>query len=184
MPVEEAREIFELPQDGPVLGVFGALAGARTLNEYVVDTWGVKGPAILHQTGKRDYEFVKFRAKRLDYRVLPETDRIGAAISACDLILARAGSTVWEFAAAGKPAILVPYPFATGDHQAANAQFFAKSGGAIMVRELDLDDVPDLVRSLLDDPPRLAKMGAAMLRAAGPDAAVTIADELLALANR
>jgi UDP-N-acetylglucosamine--N-acetylmuramyl-(pentapeptide) pyrophosphoryl-undecaprenol N-acetylglucosamine transferase len=184
IPVEEAREIFELPQDGPVLGVFGALAGARTLNEYVVDTWGANGPAILHQTGKRDYEFVKFRAKRLDYRVVPETDRIGAAISACDLILARAGSTVWEFAAAGKPAILVPYPFATGDHQALNAQHFAKSGGAIMVRELDLDDVPDLVRSLLDDPPRLAKMGAAMLRAAGPDAAVTISDELLALAKR
>jgi UDP-N-acetylglucosamine--N-acetylmuramyl-(pentapeptide) pyrophosphoryl-undecaprenol N-acetylglucosamine transferase len=184
IPVEEAREIFELPQEGPVLGVFGALAGAKALNEYVVETWGGSGPAILHQTGTRDYEFVKFRARRADYRVIAETDRIGAAISACDLVLARAGSFVWEIAAAGKPAILVPFPFATGDHQAANAQHFAKSGGAIMVRELDLDDVPDLVRSLLDDPPRLAKMGAAMLRAAGPDAAVTIADELLALAPR
>jgi UDP-N-acetylglucosamine--N-acetylmuramyl-(pentapeptide) pyrophosphoryl-undecaprenol N-acetylglucosamine transferase len=184
IPVEEAREIFELPQDGPVLGVFGALAGAKSLNEYVVDTWGAKGPTILHQTGKRDYDLVKRRAKRPDYRVIAETDRIGAAISACDLVLARAGSSVWEIAAAGKPAILVPYPFATGDHQAANAQHFAKAGGAIMVRELDLDDVPDLVRSLLHDPKRLEAMSAAMVRVARPDAAQVIAHELLALANR
>ena len=83
--------------------------------------------------------------RRDDYRVLAETERFGAAISACDLVLARSGSTVWEFAAAGKPAILVPYPFATGDHQALNAQHFVEAGGAIMVRELDLDDVPELV---------------------------------------
>jgi UDP-N-acetylglucosamine--N-acetylmuramyl-(pentapeptide) pyrophosphoryl-undecaprenol N-acetylglucosamine transferase len=184
IPVEQAREIFELPQNGPVLGVFGALAGAKSLNEYVVDTWGAKGPAILHQTGRRDYDLVKRRAKRENYRVIAETDRIGAAISACDLVLARAGSTVWEIAAAGRPAVLVPYPFATGDHQALNAQYFVRAGGAIMVRELDLDDVPDLVRSLLDDPQRLAKMGAAMLSAAHPEAAETIAAELLALAQR
>jgi UDP-N-acetylglucosamine--N-acetylmuramyl-(pentapeptide) pyrophosphoryl-undecaprenol N-acetylglucosamine transferase len=184
IPVEEAREIFELPQDGPVLGVFGALAGAKSLNEYVVDTWGAKGPAILHQTGRRDYDLVKRRAKRADYRVIAETDRIGAAISACDLVLARAGSTVWEIAAAGRPAVLVPYPFATGDHQALNAQYFVRAGGAIMVRELDLDDVPDLVRSLLGDDERLARMGDAMLRAARPQAAEEIADGLIALARR
>ncbi len=99
-------------------------------------------------------------------------------------MLARSGSTVWEIAAAGKPAVLVPYPFATGDHQALNAQHFVHAGGAIMVRELDLDDVPELVRSLLDDAPRLARMGAAMLRAARPNAADEIADELVALAGR
>ena len=94
---------------------------------------------------------MKRRATRADYRVIAETDRFGAALSACDLVLARAGSSVWEIAAAGKPAILVPYPFATGDHQALNAQHFVRAGGAIMVRELDLDDVPELVRSLLGD---------------------------------
>jgi len=184
LPMEEGREIFELPQDGPVLGVFGALAGAKTLNDFVVDTWGKDGPAILHVTGSRDYESVKRRARRADYRVVSETDRFGAAISACDLVLARAGSTVWEFAAAGRPAILVPYPFATGDHQAENAQHFVRAGGAIMVRELDLDDVPDLVRSLLGDEARLQAMGRAMLAAARPEAAEAIADELIALAQR
>ena len=121
--------------------------------------------------------------KRPDYRVIPETDRIGAAYSAADLILARAGSSVFEFAAAGKPAILVPYPFATGDHQARNAEHFVHAGGAIMVRDLDIEDVPDHVRSLLDDPARLKQMGEAMLRAARPDAADEIAEGLIELAT-
>ena len=179
----EAREIFELPEDGPVLGVFGALAGARALNELVVDTWAASGPAILHQTGRRDYELVKRQVDRPGYRVIAETDRFGAAVTACDLVVARAGSAVWEIAAAGRAAVLVPYPFATGDHQAANAQHFVHAGGAIMVRELELDRVPELVRSLLDDPPRLEAMGEAMLRVARPGAADAIADELLALAG-
>jgi UDP-N-acetylglucosamine--N-acetylmuramyl-(pentapeptide) pyrophosphoryl-undecaprenol N-acetylglucosamine transferase len=184
VPQGEAREIFELAADGPVLGVFGALAGAKSLNEFVADTWGASGPAILHVTGRRDFDAVKRRARRADYRVIAETDRFGAALSACDLVLARAGGSVWEIAAAGRPAILVPYPFATADHQAANAQHFVRAGGAIMVRELDLDDVPELVRSLLGDRARLREMSEAMLRAARPDAAAEIAEQLLALARR
>jgi UDP-N-acetylglucosamine--N-acetylmuramyl-(pentapeptide) pyrophosphoryl-undecaprenol N-acetylglucosamine transferase len=184
IPQEEAREIFELPDEGRVLGVFGALAGARSLNELVVETWGEAGPHVLHITGARDYDLVRRRARRDDYRVVAETDRPGAALSACDLVLARSGGSVWEVAAAGKPAILVPYPFATADHQALNAQHFVRAGGAIMVRELDLDDVPDLVRTLLDDPARLGRMHEAMLRAARPDAAAEIADGLVALARR
>jgi UDP-N-acetylglucosamine--N-acetylmuramyl-(pentapeptide) pyrophosphoryl-undecaprenol N-acetylglucosamine transferase len=183
VPQGEARAIFELPRDGSVLGVFGALAGARALNEFVAETWGRSGPPILHITGQRDFDAVRRRIERDDYRALPETDRFGAAISAADLVLARSGSTVWEIAAAGRPAILVPYPFATGDHQARNAEHFVHAGGAIMVRELDLDDVPDLVRSLLDDPERRQEMSEAMLRAARPDAATEIADELLSMAK-
>ena len=83
----------------------------------------------------------------------------------------------------GKPAILVPYPFATSDHQAKNAEYFVHAGGAIMIRDLDLDDVPDRVRSLLGDEPRLERMGEAMLRVAKPDAADEIAEGLIALAS-
>jgi UDP-N-acetylglucosamine--N-acetylmuramyl-(pentapeptide) pyrophosphoryl-undecaprenol N-acetylglucosamine transferase len=184
VPQEEGRAIFELPEGRRVLGVFGALAGARTLNEFVVETWGESGPPILHITGRRDFDLVRRRVRRDDYRVVPETERFGAAISACDLVLARSGSTVWEFAAAGRPAILVPYPFATGDHQAINAQHFVAAGGAIMVRELDLDDVPELVRSLLGDDERLVRMSEAMLQAARPNAADEIADELIEMARR
>jgi UDP-N-acetylglucosamine--N-acetylmuramyl-(pentapeptide) pyrophosphoryl-undecaprenol N-acetylglucosamine transferase len=183
IPQGEAREIFELPQDAPVLLVAGALAGARSINELVAETFAEVGPAILHISGERDYAALRLRLRRSDYRLIAQTDRIGAAYSAADLVLARAGSSVWELAAAGRPAILVPYPFATADHQTKNAEHFVRAGGAIMVRELDLEDVPDLVRSLLDDPPRLARMGEAMLAAAKPDAADEIAEELLALAT-
>ncbi|HVU79331.1 MAG TPA: UDP-N-acetylglucosamine--N-acetylmuramyl-(pentapeptide) pyrophosphoryl-undecaprenol N-acetylglucosamine transferase [Gaiellaceae bacterium] len=183
LPKDEARAVFGLPEAGPVLGVFGALAGAHALNELVVDTWGESGPAILHQTGQRDYEVVRRRVHRPDYVVIDETDRFGVALSACDLVISRSGGSVWEIAASGKPAILVPYPFATHDHQATNAQHFVHAGGAIMVRELDLDDVPELVRSLLDDPARLHEMAQAMLGAARPNAASEIADELIALAT-
>ncbi len=183
VPQSEARQIFELPEKGPVLLVAGALSGAHSLNELVVESFGEVGPAILHITGQRDYDSVRRRVTRVDYRVIPETDRIGAAYSAADLVLARAGSSVFELAAAGKPAILVPYPFATGDHQALNGEHFVRAGGAIMVRDLDLDDVPDHVRSLLGDAPRLEEMAVAMLRVARPHAADEIAEGLIELAG-
>ena len=118
-----------------------------------------------------------------DYRVLSYTNDFGAALAAADLVLARSGGSVWELAAAGKPAILVPYPFATADHQTKNARYFQAAGGAILVPETELGRVPELVRSLLDDPRRLEQMEAAMLRAARPDAADQIAEELIALAR-
>ena len=183
VPPAEGREVFDLPAEGRILGVFGALAGALALNEFVVETWGKQGPPILHVTGRRDFDLVRARVQREDYRVVAETDQFGAALSAVDLVLGRSGSTVWEVAAAGRPAIFVPYPFATGDHQVANAEYFVHAGGAIMVRELELDQVPELVRSLLDDEHRLVRMGAAMLVAAKPNAADEIADELVALAR-
>jgi UDP-N-acetylglucosamine--N-acetylmuramyl-(pentapeptide) pyrophosphoryl-undecaprenol N-acetylglucosamine transferase len=183
IPSAEAREIFELPAEGPVLLVAGALAGARSLNELVIEAFAEVGPAVLHISGERDYPWLRTRLRRDDYRLIPSTDRIGAAYSAADLILARAGSSVWEIAAAGKPAILVPYPFATGDHQAKNADYFVRAGGAIMIRDLALDEMPDRVRSLLRDPARLERMGQAMLNAAKPDAAEEIAEGLIALAG-
>jgi UDP-N-acetylglucosamine--N-acetylmuramyl-(pentapeptide) pyrophosphoryl-undecaprenol N-acetylglucosamine transferase len=183
IPQDEAREIFELPADRPVLLVAGALAGARAINELVVESFAEVGPAILHISGERDYESLRRRLKRPDYRLIPTTDRIGAAYSAADLVLSRAGSGVWELAAAGKPAILVPYPFATADHQARNAEFFVRAGGAVMVREMDLEDVPDLARSMLDDPGRLERMGEAMRRVAKPNAAEEIAEGLIELAS-
>jgi UDP-N-acetylglucosamine--N-acetylmuramyl-(pentapeptide) pyrophosphoryl-undecaprenol N-acetylglucosamine transferase len=183
LPQTEAREIFELPREEPVLLVAGALAGARSINELVFEAFAEVGPAILHISGERDYPSLRRRPRREDYRLIPRTDRIGAAYSAADLVLARAGSSVWEIAAAGRPAVLVPYPSATADHQAKNADYFVSAGGAIMVREVDLEDVPELVRSLLGDETRLEEMGQAMLKAARPDAATVIADELIALAT-
>ena len=167
-----------------MLLIAGALAGARSINELALDAFAEEGPAVLHITGARDYEVLKQRPRRGDYRMIPSTDRIGAAYSACDLALMRAGSSVWELAAAGKPAVLVPYPYATGDHQARNAEYFVAAGGAIMVRDADLATVPDRIRELLASPDRMQQMGEAMLRAARPGAADEIAEGLIELAGR
>ena len=120
---------------------------------------------------------------RPDYRLLPFVDDYGEALGAADLALTRAGGGVWELAAAGIPAVLVPYPFGTADHQTKNARYFQEAGGAILIPESDLGRVPETVRSLLDDPPRLAAMSAAMKGVAKPAAAEEIAEELMALAT-
>ncbi len=179
----EARAELGLPPEGPVLLVAGARAGARALNDFAVETFGPTGPAVLHISGERDYEALRRRVTRPDYVLLPVLDGLGAAYGAADLALMRSGSTVWELAAAGKPAVLVPYPFATGDHQTKNARYFQAAGGAIVLPETDLGRAPEIIRSLLDDPRRLADMSAAMLRVARPDAADQIAEELIALAR-
>jgi UDP-N-acetylglucosamine--N-acetylmuramyl-(pentapeptide) pyrophosphoryl-undecaprenol N-acetylglucosamine transferase len=183
MAKDAARRLFGLPADRPVLVVFGALAGARSINELAVEAFGEAGPPVLHLSGERDYPSLAGRVQRDDYKLLPFTDHFGAALSAADLVVSRAGGSVWEIAAAGKPAILVPYPFATADHQTKNADYFQRAGGAVRVPEIDLEDVPDLVRSLLGDPRRLAQMGRAMKAAARPGAADEIAAGLVELAT-
>jgi UDP-N-acetylglucosamine--N-acetylmuramyl-(pentapeptide) pyrophosphoryl-undecaprenol N-acetylglucosamine transferase len=181
MSKAEARARFFL-EEGPVLLVFGGSQGARSLNELAVESFGAAGPAVLHLSGERDFASLAKRVSRPDYRLLPFLPDFGAALAAADLVLARAGGSVWELAAAGIPAILVPYPFATGDHQKKNAHYFEEVGGAIVIPESELGVVPGTARSLLDDPERLAEMAAAMRRVARPDAADEIAEELIVLA--
>jgi len=182
LPRAEARERLGLPAEGPVLLVAGARAGARSLNELAVEAFGQSGPAVLHVSGERDFDSLRSRVSRPDYVLLPVLDGLGAAYGAADLALMRSGSTVWELAAAGLPAVLVPYPFATADHQTKNARYFESAGGAIVIPESGLGRAPETVRSLLGDSKRLGQMSAAMRSLARPDAAETIAEELTALA--
>jgi UDP-N-acetylglucosamine--N-acetylmuramyl-(pentapeptide) pyrophosphoryl-undecaprenol N-acetylglucosamine transferase len=164
-----------------VLLVFGGSLGAHLLNELAIDVFGEAGPAVLHLSGTRDYDELRLRVSRPDYRLFAFTEEFGAAVGASDLALARAGGSVWELAAAGKPAVLVPGLFATGDHQTKNARYFEAGGGAIVVPEDEVSRAPEVIRSLLDDEQRLAEMSSAMLKLARPDAADEIAEELLAL---
>jgi UDP-N-acetylglucosamine--N-acetylmuramyl-(pentapeptide) pyrophosphoryl-undecaprenol N-acetylglucosamine transferase len=178
-----ARRLFGLPEVGPVLLVFGGSLGARLLNELAFDAFGVAGPAVLHLCGTRDYDELVPRVSRPDYRLFAFTEEFGAALGACDLALARAGGSVWELAAAGKPAVLIPGLFATGDHQTKNARYFEQAGAAVVVPEREAGRAPDVIRSLLDDPRRLGDMSRAMLEVARPNAADEIAEELVALAS-
>jgi UDP-N-acetylglucosamine--N-acetylmuramyl-(pentapeptide) pyrophosphoryl-undecaprenol N-acetylglucosamine transferase len=179
----DGRAHFGLAEADQVVAVLGGLAGAQSLNELAVSAWGASGPSILHICGERDYDELRPRVERDDFVLLPQTDHFGAALAAADLAVSRAGGTVWELAAAGTPAILVPYPHATADHQTLNARHFEQGGGAVLVPDAEVDRIPALVEELLAEPKRLAAMREAMLSLARPDAADEIADELVALAE-
>jgi UDP-N-acetylglucosamine--N-acetylmuramyl-(pentapeptide) pyrophosphoryl-undecaprenol N-acetylglucosamine transferase len=182
-PRDEGRREFGLPEEGPLVLIFGGSQGAATLNGTALDAWAEAGPHVLHLCGERDFPALRERPRRDDYLLLPFVEDFGAALGAADLVVARAGGSVWEVAAAGKPAVLVPYPHATGNHQHGNARYFATAGGAVVVEDAEARErVPQLVAELLGDPERLRSMGDAMRAAARPDAAERIADELVELA--
>jgi UDP-N-acetylglucosamine--N-acetylmuramyl-(pentapeptide) pyrophosphoryl-undecaprenol N-acetylglucosamine transferase len=184
VPAEEARRRFELPADGPVLLVFGGSGGAQALNDFAVDTWCDGGPAVLHLAGERYAAQLLPRVTRPDYRLLPYTHDFGAALAAADLALARAGGSVWELAAAGLPAVLVPSPNVTADHQTKNARHFGAGGAALVLPEPELRARGrEVVEGLLADTPRRGRMADAMRRLARPAAADDIAEELIALAR-
>jgi UDP-N-acetylglucosamine--N-acetylmuramyl-(pentapeptide) pyrophosphoryl-undecaprenol N-acetylglucosamine transferase len=186
----EARAELGLPEDAFVLAVFGALAGARRINDACVAAYGaggLTGGIVVHVTGTRDYEHVSqaVTAPAERYRTLATTARFWTVLAAADLGVSRAGGTVWELAAAGLPALLVPYPHATGDHQHANASHFAAAGGAVIIDDaaLDGEQLRTRVAELRGAPARLAEMSEGMRGVARPDAAAAVARELLRLAR-
>ena len=177
-----ARRAFDLPEDGELLLVFGGSQGAHALNVLAVEEFGADGPHVLHLCGERDYDKLAPRIRRDTYRLLAFTDDFGAALGAADVALARAGGSLWELAAAGVPAVVVPYPHATAEHQHRNAAYF--DDGVVVVDERQLERVPGEIRSLLADSERRVGMRESMLRLARPNAAEEIADELVRLARR
>jgi UDP-N-acetylglucosamine--N-acetylmuramyl-(pentapeptide) pyrophosphoryl-undecaprenol N-acetylglucosamine transferase len=179
----EARARLGLAAEVPAVAVFGALAGATSLNEMAVGAWGEDGPAVVHVSGERDFAALRARVHRGDYLLMAQTGHFGDVLAAADVAVSRAGGTVWELAAAGTPSVLVPYPHATADHQTLNARHFERGGGAVVVPDADIETVPGIVAELLADRTRLAAMGAAMRSMARVDAADRIAEGLISLAG-
>jgi UDP-N-acetylglucosamine--N-acetylmuramyl-(pentapeptide) pyrophosphoryl-undecaprenol N-acetylglucosamine transferase len=188
-----ARERFGLSAAERCLLVFGGSQGARSINEAALD--GLLRPGrpfhVLHISGHRDYEACRERlaaagARGDYYTLLAYEPGLADSLAACDLVLARAGASVFELAAAGRPAILVPYPYATGRHQHANAGWMATAGAAVVIEDADLTGELVWARAgeLLADDQRLAAMSAASASLAMPDAAERVAAEVLATIGR
>jgi UDP-N-acetylglucosamine--N-acetylmuramyl-(pentapeptide) pyrophosphoryl-undecaprenol N-acetylglucosamine transferase len=183
-----ARARFGIAEDAQCLLVFGGSLGARTLNHAAIDAFGAAAPCIvLHASGRRDYDDLRARLDELGspphYLLHPYIEPFADALAAADLTAARAGGSVLEIAAAGLPAVLVPYPHATADHQTGNARWMEQQGAAVVVPDSELDG-PRLARevaALLGSPARLRAMAAAAERVARPDAAGTIARAALDL---
>jgi UDP-N-acetylglucosamine--N-acetylmuramyl-(pentapeptide) pyrophosphoryl-undecaprenol N-acetylglucosamine transferase len=170
----------------PLVLVFGGSLGARTLNEAAAGAWAADDPGydVVLVTGPRDHD--RFRgAASARYHVLDYTPHLRSYLEQADLVVARAGGSVFEIAAAGKPAILVPSPNVTADHQTTNAEHFALGGAAVLLPDADLTPtrLRQEVQALLADPERRERMSVAARSLARPDAAAAIADGLLELAR-
>jgi undecaprenyldiphospho-muramoylpentapeptide beta-N-acetylglucosaminyltransferase len=186
--MHSAREALGLPQDRRVVLVAGGSLGARSINEATLGlaaAWADRtAVAIRHVVGRRDWEAIHaavsdIPADRLVYQQVEYEAAMPLALAAADVGVFRSGSSMcFEVAAAGLPAILVPSPFVTGDHQTGNARWLADAGGAVLLPdgELTADRLAEELDLLLDDPERRDAMGEASHRLARPDAADAIAD--------
>jgi UDP-N-acetylglucosamine--N-acetylmuramyl-(pentapeptide) pyrophosphoryl-undecaprenol N-acetylglucosamine transferase len=180
---EAARQRFGLTPGEMCVLVFGGSQGARSINQASVQAFAGAGFRVLHAAGERDLPDLHAPGPHYDLRgYIPE---FGDALLASDLVVARAGGSIFEIAAHGRPAVLIPYPYATADHQAANARFMEQAGAAIVIPDDELSGprLAQEVGRLLGDPPRLAAMAEASAALARPDAAREIAHELLAAAD-
>jgi UDP-N-acetylglucosamine--N-acetylmuramyl-(pentapeptide) pyrophosphoryl-undecaprenol N-acetylglucosamine transferase len=187
-PRDESRAAFWLGEDDDCVLVFGGSLGARSINRAAVEAFSEAPFRVLHICGERDHAEL---AGRLGDPPPPHYDLrsfvspFGPALAAGDLVVARAGGSIFEVCSYGLPALLVPYPHATADHQAANARWMAEAGAAVVVsdEELTSERLAHEVGALLGDRQRLAAMARASAALARPAAAAEVAAELRAAAR-
>ncbi len=186
----EGRRNLGIPKDATMLLVFGGSLGARHLNQGVAalksKLLSRKDLCVIHSTGKGEYdsvvqELALTQDEAARWRVMPYIDRMGEALAAADLVLSRAGaSSVAEIAALAVPSMLVPYPFATADHQTTNARYLVDAGAAVLLpdEKIDTSEFEDDLLGLVDDPARRQAMRDAARGLAQDKAALALADQV------
>lgn len=186
----EGRRSLGIPKDATMLLVFGGSLGARHLNQGVAalksKLLSRKDLCVIHSTGKGEYDSVVQELaltpdEAARWRVMPYIDRMGEALAAADLVLSRAGaSSVAEIAALAVPSMLVPYPFATADHQTTNARYLVDAGAAVLLpdEKIDAPEFEDDLLGLVDDPARRQAMRDAARGLAQDKAALALADQV------
>jgi UDP-N-acetylglucosamine--N-acetylmuramyl-(pentapeptide) pyrophosphoryl-undecaprenol N-acetylglucosamine transferase len=183
----EARARFGLSEDDTCVLVFGGSLGSRTINRAAIEAFSGAPFRVLHISGRRDYEELSSRHPPPGYELLEYLDLedFGRAMAAADLAVARAGGSVFELAAYGLPAVLIPFPHAAADHQSSNARWMTEAGAAVVIPDAELTG-PRLgaeVAALLSDERTLSTMAAAARSLARPHAAADVAAELLEAAR-
>jgi UDP-N-acetylglucosamine--N-acetylmuramyl-(pentapeptide) pyrophosphoryl-undecaprenol N-acetylglucosamine transferase len=174
--------------------VFGGSQGAHAINLAMVEAapeLAAAGPRLrlTHQTGERDLAMVRaaYQERNLEAVVEPFLDDMGQQLGQADLVVCRAGATTLaEITAAGKPAVLVPLPTATDDHQRKNAEALVASGAADLLLQSDLDGhvLATRILALAGDRERRRLMARAARGLARPDAARVIVDRALGMMRR
>ena len=182
-----ARERLGIAPGATCVLVFGGSLGARSINLAALDAYAGAAFHVLHVCGRRDHPELAARPlpPGYDLREYMGLGEFAQALAAADLVVARAGGSLFEVAAHGKPAILVPYPHAAADHQTANARWMERGGAAVVVpdEQLSAARLARETAALLADPQRLRAMAGASLRLSRPDAADAVAQELLKAAR-
>jgi undecaprenyldiphospho-muramoylpentapeptide beta-N-acetylglucosaminyltransferase len=182
-----AAAALDLPAERSIIAVFSGSLGSRRINDAVrglVERWRDRSDlAVRHVIGRRDFATYVVDAPSppdggLVYQVVEYEDHIDQLLAAADVAVTRAGGGVAELAALGVPAVLVPLPIATRDHQTANGRVLAESGAAMLVPddELTTDRLERELASMLDDPEGLRTMAQAMRAHAHLDAADRVAE--------
>jgi UDP-N-acetylglucosamine--N-acetylmuramyl-(pentapeptide) pyrophosphoryl-undecaprenol N-acetylglucosamine transferase len=179
-----ARERFGIDPDEVCVLVSGGSQGASSINEAALQAFAGTSFRVLHAAGERDLPSLRSPGPHYDLRGF--IDEFGDALAASDLVVGRAGGSVFEIAAAGKPAVLIPYPHATADHQTTNARYFELAGAAVLIPDAELTGprLAQEVGRLLVDRARLAAMARASAALARPRAAEEIAAEVLRVSRR
>ncbi|MGF1938513.1 MAG: undecaprenyldiphospho-muramoylpentapeptide beta-N-acetylglucosaminyltransferase [Nostoc sp. ChiQUE02] len=168
-----------IPEGVPLIVVFGGSQGAVAVNKLVRESakaWFDAGAYLVHLTGDRDPEADSL--KHPQYIALPFYNNMAALLQRASLAISRSGAgSLTELAVCGKPAILIPYPFAAEDHQSYNADVFTKAGAALTLKqsELTTEVLQSNVLNLLQSPQELAKMGENAKAIAVPDSAEKLA---------
>ncbi len=190
---EEGRQALGLAPDAPVLLVTGGSQGAQAINEAMegaVAQLLAAGWQVLHITGPKNFAMVEENLRQagvLDQQglfLLPYLDRMEYALAAADLVLARAGASfLAEVLCRGLPSVLVPYPYAAGNHQEENARSLEQAGAAIVIENsvLKPQTLLDALLPLMGDPERLLQMSAAACGLAVPEALSRIIETALAI---
>lgn len=184
--VASARKRLGIPAGRTVVAAWGGSLGSRRINEAVRDLaalWSDRADVhIQHVIGRRDHpNWEDPAAGSLSYSSVEYEDSMADLMLAADIGVCRAGGmTVAELALAGLPAVLIPLPIATEDHQTANARSLVDAGGAFLVPdgECSASRLDALLRPLLDDPGSRNGMSTALAGLARPDAASRVADLL------
>jgi UDP-N-acetylglucosamine--N-acetylmuramyl-(pentapeptide) pyrophosphoryl-undecaprenol N-acetylglucosamine transferase len=180
---------FGLYPDRVTILVLGGSQGAHRINEAVLKSLDHldNRVQVLWQCGKRDYKDVALRLNKKDFAIslFPFCDEMEHVYAAADLAVARAGAlTIAELTACGIPSILIPYPYATADHQRHNAAEIVAAGAAEMIEDAQLDHIPLLQRAMaIIGSGRLEMMRRAAKALGRPEAAAVMAREILQLAG-
>jgi UDP-N-acetylglucosamine--N-acetylmuramyl-(pentapeptide) pyrophosphoryl-undecaprenol N-acetylglucosamine transferase len=183
----EALRKFNLDPSKKTIFIFGGSQGAHAINQVVLESLDFLSEKenwqLLWQTGESDFVLVseKVKEKKIKCAVLPFIEDMKSAYAASDLVVSRAGAlTLAEITSCGKPSLLIPYPFATADHQRYNAEALQKEGAAevILQRDLTGEILAQNLFSLLSDEEKLKRMGEQSRKMGKPDAASLLVNEM------